>query len=129
MLYLDTIMTPIYPTYLVIISELIRNMDMKYGRRVWINIYRRLKNLSGYLRKEKIHQGHKKITGKLVFDIKMYITHEVWFVEGGRLTYPPQALMYYIVLLWDRVHIIQTIVYLNDLNMRFFYIGNDNINS
>ena len=73
--------------------------------------------------------GYKRITGHWVFDIKMDLTRKARFVAGGHLTDPPTAMTYSSVVSRDTVRIMLTIAALNDLEVRFFDIGNAYLNA
>jgi hypothetical protein len=61
--------------------------------------------------------GYQKITGHLIFDIKMDFTRKVRFVTGGYLTDPPSTVTYASVVSRESVRIAFLIAALNDLDI------------
>jgi Reverse transcriptase (RNA-dependent DNA polymerase) len=60
---------------------------------------------------------YQKITGHLIFDIKMDFTRKVRFVAGGHLTDPPSTVTYASVVSRESVRIAFLIAALNDLDI------------
>ena len=59
----------------------------------------------------------------------MSLTRKSWFTTGGNFTNPPQAMTYSSVVSRNTVLIILAIVALNEIDVRFFGIGNAYINA
>ena len=76
------------------------------------------------LKGNKLPPGYQKITGHWVFDVKIYLTSKAQFVVAGYLNKPPQAMTYSSTVSRDTIRILLKKYVLNDLDGRFFNIGN-----
>jgi Reverse transcriptase (RNA-dependent DNA polymerase) len=78
---------------------------------------------------ERIPQGYKPITVRMIFDVKMDLTRKAQLVAGGHLTDPPDTLTYSGVVSKESVRIGMMLAQANGLKMMMTDIGNAYLNA